>query len=155
MNRPFNLEIERELLRAAEENPGQALVLGSDGIARPAQAGLIQPEAAGPVAGESQGVDWAVVGPRLAEALLGALPVVEDALGDALRAVRLAEGLGGDGAEVRVSRAFETQAAEIRALLAQAGVTLPAMPLPAKVAKFRDKVRKAGGFAQMLINELP
>lgn len=71
MNRPFNLEIERELLRAAEENPGLGLVLGSDGIAKPAEAGLIQAEAAGPVAGE--GVDWAVVGPKLAEAAKEAL----------------------------------------------------------------------------------
>ncbi len=103
MNRPFNLEIERELLRAAEENPGQSLVLGPDGIAKPA-------EAAGPVAGglaamsqdderairrvvgmwnvsmphggvglanahkpEPAAVDWAVVGPKLAEAAKEAL----------------------------------------------------------------------------------
>lgn len=70
--------------------------------------------------------DWAVLGPKLAEALLGALPVVEDALGDALRAVRLAEGLGGDGAEIRVRDAFKAQASGIRALLAEAGHSLPA-----------------------------
>ncbi len=38
MNRPYPLEVENELLRAAEEHPGQPLTLGRDGIARPARA---------------------------------------------------------------------------------------------------------------------
>lgn len=108
MNRPSPLDVENELLAAAEAHPGQGLALGADGIARP-------------VADQ----DWAVLGPKLAQALLDALPVVEDALGDAKRAVRLTEGLGDNDGEIRVREVLQAQAAHIRTLLAESGVVLP------------------------------
>jgi hypothetical protein len=45
-----------------------------------AEAGLIQPEAAGPGASVAQAVDWAVVGPKLAVALEGARKALRVAL---------------------------------------------------------------------------
>jgi hypothetical protein len=84
----------------------------------PAEAGLIQPEAAGPVAGEAQAVDWAVVGPKLAAALRSALPVVEDALADARIEAANAEGMPWEEAEVERRAAFSRQSDDIRAVLA-------------------------------------
>lgn len=72
-----------------------------------AEADLLpaQPEAA------PAGPDWAVLGPRLAEALLGTLPTIEDEREAALYA--------GKGS---VALAFAAQSIDIRALLAESGL---------------------------------
>lgn len=83
-------------------------------LRKAAEAYFATPEPAQPEAAPA-GPDWAVLGPRLAEALLGALPTIEDEREAALNA--------GNGS---VALAFASQAIDIRALLAESGITLPA-----------------------------
>ena len=84
------------LQEACQEANGEYLYIWADGAwtcnGKPlagllAEAGLIQAEAAGPVAGGA--VDWAVLGPKLAEVLFGIFYASEAPSGAALGEARL------------------------------------------------------------------